>query len=320
MTKRETREIALPIIDIAGLRSGNIEERQNVGRHIRTACLDLGFMYISGHGVDPELQAEVFGKAKAFFTMPVERKLVLDMTLSPYNRGYERLGGQTLQEGAPPDLKEGFYIGEEIPMDHPRLRKSGFNLGPNQWPEGLRGFRETMEIYYGEMLRIGETMMSGIALSLGLPEDYFRDFCHEPLTALKLLHYPPQPANPQPSEKGCGEHTDFGGITMLMQDQNGGLQVHGSDNQWLDAPPIEDTYVVNLSDMIARWTNDKYRSTLHRVINISGNERYSIPFFYSGNPSHEIAALDCCLEEGEVPRYPPTTVEAHMREMYARTY
>ena len=313
-------ESALPIIDVSALRGGDADARRAVGREFRRACLDLGFMYVVGHGVDRALRADVLAQSAAFFAISDEKKLAIDMSLSPYNRGYEPLGGQTLEDGAPPDLKEGFYIGEEISLDHPRLRDGSFNLGPNQWPEDLPGFETTMMTYYAEMLALGETLMRGIALSLGLEEDYFADFCRDPLTALKLLHYPPQPANPDPGEKGCGAHTDFGGITMLMQDDNGGLQVLGKDGRWLHAPPVPDAYVVNLADMISRWTNDMYRSTLHRVINVSGKERYSVPFFFSGRPAHEVVALDCCLADGETPKYPPTTVEQHMRDMYARTY
>ena len=313
-------ESALPIIDVSALRGGDADARRAVGREFRRACLDLGFMYVVGHGVDRALRADVLAQSAAFFAISDEKKLAIDMSLSPYNRGYEPLGGQTLEDGAPPDLKEGFYIGEEISLDHARLREGSFNLGPNQWPADLPGFETTMMTYYAEMLALGETLMRGIALSLGLEEDYFADFCRDPLTALKLLHYPPQPANPDPGEKGCGAHTDFGGITMLMQDDNGGLQVLGNDGRWLHAPPVPDAYVVNLADMISRWTNDMYRSTLHRVINVSGTERYSVPFFFSGRPAHEVVALDCCLADGETPKYAPTTVEKHMRDMYARTY
>ena len=311
---------ALPIIDISALRGRDADARRAVGREFRRACLDLGFMYVVGHGVDRALRADVLAQSAAFFAISDEKKLAIDMSLSPYNRGYEPLGGQTLEDGAPPDLKEGFYIGEEISLDHARLREGSFNLGPNQWPADLPGFETTMMTYYAEMLALGETLMRGIALSLGLEEDYFADFCRDPLTALKLLHYPPQPANPDPGEKGCGAHTDFGGITILMQDDKGGLQVLGNDGRWLHAPPVPDAYVVNLADMISRWTNDMYRSTLHRVINVSGKERYSVPFFFSGRPAHEVVALDCCLADGETPKYPPTTVEQHMRDMYARTY
>ena len=170
------------------------------------------------------------------------------------------------------------------------------------------------------MLRLGELLMQGIALSLDLPEDYFTEYCSEPLSRLRLLHYPPQPVNAHPDEKGCGAHTDFGGITMLMQDDNGGLQVLGRDGEWIHAPPVAGTYIVNLGDMMARWTNDLYRSTVHRVVNLSGRDRYSVPCFYSGRPTHLIASLPNCLGATGTAKYAPTTVEAHMREMYARTY
>ncbi|MEC7490169.1 MAG: 2-oxoglutarate and iron-dependent oxygenase domain-containing protein [Pseudomonadota bacterium] len=313
-------DASLPVIDMSPLRGTNESARQSVADDMREACHNLGFMYIVGHGIDPELQANVFSQAAAFFLLPENHKRAIDMSLSPHNRGYEPLGGQTLEDGSPPDLKEGLYIGEEIPADHPRLRHGSFNLGPNQWPEGLPGFEKTMMRYYVDMLSLGKTLMSGIALSLGLPDNYFTAFCHEPLTALKLLHYPPQPANPRPNEKGCGAHTDFGGITMLMQDANGGLEVLGKDDIWISAPPIPNAYVINLADMMSRWTNDTYRSTLHRVINMSGKERYSVPFFYNGNLAHKVVTLECCLKDGENPKYPPTTVEAHLREMYNRTY
>jgi len=317
---RHVSENALPVIDISGLKSPDAAIRQAVGDQIRSACLDLGFMYIVGHGVSAETRAAVFDEAAAFFALAEDRKLALDMNNSIGNAGYEALRAQTLESGAPPDLKEGFYIGEELAPDHPRVLAGGFNLGPNQWPAGAPGFRKVMSAYYDEMLALGETLMRGVALSLRLEEDFFEDFCTEPLAGLRLLHYPPQPANAHPDEKGCGAHTDFGGITMLMQDDNGGLQVMGADGEWLHAPPLANSYIVNLGDMVARWTNDRYRSTLHRVVNFSGRERYSIPFFYSGRLSHEVAALPGCLGEDETPKYPPTTVEAHMREMYARTY
>ena len=317
---RHLTDNALPVIDISGLRSKDPADRETVGAAIRTACLDLGFMYIVGHSISQELRKEVFDQTTAFFSLPEESKLAIDMKHSIGNAGYEPMRAQTLEAGAPPDLKEGMYIGEELPLDHPRVVAGGFNLGPNQWPEGMSVFRQTMNVYISEMLELGETLMRGVALSLKLKEDFFGDYCTDPLIGLRLLHYPPQPTNAEPKEKGCGAHTDFGGITMLMQDGHGGLQVMGADNEWFHAPPMADAYVVNLGDMIARWTNDQYRSTLHRVVNFSGQERYSVPFFYNGRLDHEVAALPGCLELGETPRYPPTTVEAHMRDMYARTY
>mgnify|MGYP003650156028 CR=1 FL=1 len=294
MGKLEARHVpenALPVIDISGLRSADSAVRKSVGDEIRAACLDLGFMYIVGHGVSAETRSAVFAETAAFFALPEERKLALDMKNSVGNAGYEPMRAQTLETGGGNSAMR-----ENQTMDRCRSAQSDRLNRPRP--------------------RCG----GGVALSLRLEEDFFADFCTEPLAGLRLLHYPPQPANAHPDEKGCGAHTDFGGITMLMQDDNGGLQVMGADGEWLHAPPMADSYIVNLGDMVARWTNDTYRSTLHRVVNFSGRERYSIPFFYSGRLSHEVAALPGCLPDGQTAKYPPTTVEAHMRDMYARTY
>lgn len=303
---------SLPIIDLSDLLSG---DPADVARAIGKACRETGFFYISNHGIDPSLQQAVFTEARRFFALPEQDKRALDKAHSRANRGYEALRAQTLEPGAPADLKEGFYIGVEQAADDLR-----FNHGPNQWP-ALPGFRPVMEAYRDALDALASRLMGAIALSLGLPQDYFAGFCQDSMSTLRLLHYPPQPANPLPGEKGCGAHTDFGGLTLLLQDENPGLQVfdHGA-GQWLRADPIPGTCVVNLGDMIARWTNDRYRSTLHRVVNLSGAERYSVPFFFSGNPDHLVECLPTCLAPGETPSYAPVTVEQHHREMYRRTY
>ncbi|MCH2556256.1 MAG: isopenicillin N synthase family oxygenase [Alcanivorax sp.] len=312
---------ALPIIDISGLRSPRAADRRAVGLALRAACTDKGFFYIREHGIDAALQARVFKASRAFFALPMEHKRRVDMAHSPANRGYDPLRGQTLEAGAPPDLKESYYIGEERGPDDPKVRAGKFNHGPNQWPAEVPDFRPAIEAYYRAMTALSERIMAGLALSLDLREDFFADFCVEPQAIVRLLHYPPQPANPAPNEKGCGAHTDFGGITLLLQDDNAGLQVWDeASGGWLHADPIPGTYVVNLGDMIARWTNDRYRSTVHRVVNVSGHERYSVPFFYSGNPDHEVRCLPGCLAQGEQPKYPPVTVEQHIIDMYRRTY
>lgn len=312
--------LALPIVDISGLDSTDPAARAEVGAAIRAACRDKGFMYVTGHGIDADLRAEVLAQAARFFALPDAEKAAVGMDRSPCNRGWEPMGGQTLEAGAPPDLKESFYSGEHLSMDDPRVAAGKFNHGPNQWPAGQPEFRAAMEAYFDAMQVLGGRLMRGLALSLDLAEDHFAPFCHDPMSNLRLIHYPPQPANPQPGEKGCGAHTDWGALTLLMQDDAGGLQVWDEAAGWMDAPPLADSYVVNLGDMIARWTNDRYRSTLHRVVNVSGRERYSVPFFYSGNPDEPVVCLPGCATEAAPARYAPTTVEGHLREMYARTY
>ncbi|MGG7566020.1 isopenicillin N synthase family dioxygenase [Rhodovulum sp. DZ06] len=319
LSARAVDAAALPVIDVSALSSSDPAARAATGAALRAACLDKGFFYCAGHGIPQGLVDAAFAETRAFFDRPEAEKLAVDKALSPCNRGYERLGGQTLEAGAGPDRKEGFYIGLELPEDDPRVAAGRFNRGPNLWPRDQPGFRPVMRAYFAAMQDLGERLMRGIALSLDLPEDHFDAFCRDPLATLRLLHYPP--ATGAAGERGAGAHTDFGGLTLLLQDDNGGLQVFDNKtDSWIAAAPIPGTFVINLGDMIARWTNDRYRSTLHRVVNSSGKERYSIPFFYVGNPDVEVTALPGCLAPGEAPKYPPTTVEGHIQEMYRRTY
>lgn len=296
----------LPIIDIATLEAAQ-------GQAIRAACLDHGFFYVAGHGVPQPLIDATAAQAKALFALPLAAKIALHMKHSRAARGYSPIGGQVLDPGKPADLKESFYIGPELEADHPFVQAGYFNCGPNQWP-ALPDFRLVTQDYIAAMLVVAEKLMRGVALALGLPEDHFVAFCREPVCTLRLLRYPPQPADALPQQIGAGAHTDFGAITLLWQDDEGGLEVQSPDG-WIEASPIPGTFVVNLGDLMARWTNGRFRSTRHRVIN-RGGERYSLPFFYNGHPEHPIVPID----PDELPLYAPTTVEGHLREMYQRSY
>jgi len=312
---------ALPIIDIGGLSSSSLTERKAVAERLRAACLDNGFFYIVNHGVPEQIITSLFDETRRFFDSPAAVKSAVDKSLSFCQRGFEPMRAQTLEAGSPPDLKESFYIGPELSLDDPGVVARRFNHGPNLWPVGMRRFQPVTEAYFNTMLDLSRTLMRGLALALHLDEEYFAAYCSNPHATLRLLHYPPQPANAAPGEKGAGAHSDFGGITLLLQDEVGGLQVQGkTKSEWIHATPIPGTFVVNLGDLIARWTNDRFRSTVHRVVNASGRERYSVPFFFSGNPDQVVECLPSCLEGGEAPKYPRTTVEGHLREMYRRTY
>lgn len=311
----------LPIIDISGLRNGDLADRRRVARQIRLACLDKGFFYISGHGISEQLIDKVLAQAKRFFDLPLDQKMALDKATSKANRGYEPLSGQRLEEGTPPDLKESYFVGSELPPDDPRVLRGQFGRGLNQWPDTLPGFRDELEHYYAAMTELGGRLYVALALSLELEEDYFETFYSEPLNTLRMIHYPPQPAHTDPDQKGCGAHTDFGGLTLLLQDSVGGLQVWDEGaGAWIDAKPVANTYVVNLGDFISLWTNNTYRSTMHRVINASGRERYSVPFFVNGDPDFQISCIPSCLAAGETSKFPPTTITEHFKAMFSKTY
>ena len=307
--------MAPPIVSLAGMRSPDPARRRAVGDAVRAACLDKGFLYIADHGVPALLIDAVFAQTRRFFALADSEKAAVHMQLCPNRRGYEPRRGQTLEAGQPADLKEGFYLGNEREAGDPRVRDGLFNHGPNQWPVNLPGFRETLSTYYVQMEDLCRLTMRAVALALHLPEDRFGLFCEDAVSNLKLLHYPPQPPNAAPGEKGCGAHTDWGAITCLLQDDSGGLQVWDAAAGWIDAPPIPGTYVLNLGDLMARWTNDRFRSTLHRVVNLSGRERYSVPFFLTGRADHEVT----CLND-EVPKYAPTTPLRHLQEMLDASY
>jgi isopenicillin N synthase-like dioxygenase len=286
-----------------------------IAAEMRRACVDKGFFYIENHGIPAVLIDAVLREASGFFALPIAERLAVGRAFSPCGRGFEPFGGQQLERNGVPDLKEAFDLGVDLPPDDPRVIAGKANCGQNQWPLGLPLFRSTMESYFQAMLDLSIRLMGAVALSLDLPEDYFAGFCREPVALLRFLHYPRQPAEPFPGEKGCGAHTDWGAITLLLQDDAGGLQIRDPVHGWVNAQPRAGAFVVNLGDLTARWTNNRYRSTEHRVINLSGRDRYSVPFFLDGNPDYLVTCLPGCSGRADPAKYPPVTVAGHTEEM-----
>jgi isopenicillin N synthase-like dioxygenase len=308
----------LPVIDVSALRSANPDDYRQTAVEIDHACRQFGFFYVSGHGTQPTLIRDVWAMTRSFFDLPEEVRQRLSIRHSTAGRGYEGIGTQALGASGNPDFKESFYLGlEPDPKRPPEMRAYG--EGPNQWPEEIQGFKSVMQRYIAEMQGLAARLMRGIGMALNLPPTYFDPFLTDPLARLRLLHYPPS-ADRQAPLNGAGAHTDFGGLTLLLQDENGGLQVwdQGSGD-WIDADPIPDTFVVNLGDLIARWTNEAYRSTQHRVLNVSGRRRYSVPFFMHGNVDYVVNCIPSCVQPQNPPRYPPVTVGEHYRERFARS-
>jgi isopenicillin N synthase-like dioxygenase len=316
------RPKTIPVIDLSGA-----ADDATTAAAIHRACRETGFFYVAKHGVPQTLIEAQFAWTKRFFDLPLDAKLAIDMKRSPTTAGYEPIGGQWLDsqdanaEVAPPDLKESFYCGMELPDDHPWTVRRLRGFGHNQWPAQLPGFREQMLAYRTAVSTLGDRLLSLLALSLELPGDWFAPYFDMPLGTLRLIKYPPHPANAAANQIGAGAHTDWGGITILAQDDVGGLEVRNAAGDWIEAPPLPGTFVINLGDLMARWTNGIYNSNMHRVKNNkSGRDRYSVPYFYGPRPDAVIEAIPSCVT-GEFPRrFATCTASEHMSEMFQRSY
>jgi isopenicillin N synthase-like dioxygenase len=310
----------LPLIELADLYSDNLQRRRAIASKLRAACLKHGFFYATATPIGTAEMADALDAARQFFALPEPVKLAISKEGSPAGRGYEHFSAQRLEAGAQADLKEGFVIGPDIPDDDPRV-VAGWPLhGMNQWPDGLPvSWRSLLEGYYAKLDELAGRIMRGLALSLDVDEYHFDGCCRDATASLRLLHYPPQPANAGADARGAGAHTDWGAITILLQDDVGGLQVHDGGDNWIDAPPIPGSFIINLGDLVPRWTNGLYRSTMHRVINKSGRERYSMAFFFDGRGDYVSECIPTCLAPGEVPKFEPLSVNEHLAEMFRRT-
>ena len=277
---------SIPIIEISSLIRGT-DGRHAVAEMIGRACRECGFFYITGHGVDEGLQNRLEQLSRLFFAQDVETKLKIGMAHGGRAwRGYFPVGDE-LTSGQP-DLKEGIYFGAELGEDHPMTRAGVPMHGPNLFPSNIPGFRETVLEYMDVMTELGHALMRGIALSLGLDESYFAErYTGEPLVLFRIFNYPAQATA---TGWGVGEHTDYGLLTILRQDESGGLQVK-SQSHWIEAHPIHGSFICNLGDMLDRLTGGLYRSTPHRARNISGRDRLSFPFFFDPNFNAAIEPL-----------------------------
>ena len=268
----------IPIIDIAPLQISSGLSRP-VAEQLGQACRQHGFFYITGHRVDEGLQQRLEALNREFFAQSLEAKLAIAMAKGGRAwRGYFPVGDE-LTSGQP-DLKEGLYLGAELSDDHPLVQAGTPLHGRNLFPETIPELRQTVLDYMAAMTELGHTVMRGIALSLGLEADYFEQrYTRDPLVLFRVFNYP---ANDDGDRWGVGEHTDYGLLTILKQDHLGGLQVKSQGN-WIEAPPIANTFVCNIGDMLDRITGGFYRSTPHRVKNVSGHDRISFPFFFDPN-------------------------------------
>ncbi len=308
----------IPIIDVRPLHNG-ATDLAAVSRAVGHACRETGFFYVVGHGIAPELVRRVFALSQQFFGMPLAQKERAAFSGPSGNRGWIRLGNETLDPGKPFDMKEAFNIGLELPPDDPDIVAGKPFRGRNVWPE-LADFRATMLAYFDACWGLGRTLHHAFAIDLDLPPDYFATTFDRPMATLRLLHYPPAPPRIQDGQLGAGVHTDYGNVTLLATDDVGGLMVRHRSGEWIKAPVIADALVCNIGDCLMRWTNDVYVSTPHKVENPPGRDRYSVAFFLDPNPDVEVACLPTCVAPGSAPKYEPITAGDFLHSRLAPTY
>lgn len=303
MISRTATADEVPVLDLSPLNEGG--DLQELAAMLRQACVTTGFFYVRNHGIPAPVFDGVFEATRRYFELPETQRLTHRMD-DRFRRGFMPQGINQ-HPGYAPDIKESYEIGVDLPLDHPDV-VAGLPLhGPNRWPAECGWLKEAAERYFDETTALGKRLLRVFAVSLDMPPDHFLQWCTNPMVQMRLFHYPPQEsaAAPVGNERafGVAPHTDYGMITLLSQDPIGGLELRKRDGEWIAAPFIPGTLVVNLGDLFQRWTNDLYRSNPHRVVNRTGRERFSIPTFFNLDYSAPVSCLPSCQDVDTPPRY-----------------
>jgi isopenicillin N synthase-like dioxygenase len=326
----------VPVIDISPYRRGDRIGRRALAAEVDRTCRDIGFMVIAGHGVEPALIEAVESASRAFFDLPLPEKMRIVRPAPDVTRGYMPMkaevlvrsrGGNALGNQNAGDLNESLMIGPVDVNDTPYYTSpaAGRHFAANLWPERPADLRAAYEAYYRVVDGLAIDLMRIFALALDLPEHYFDSSVDRSISRLRVRNYPAPEVAPEPGQLRAGAHSDYGSLTILKtEDRPGGLQVQSSAGEWLDVPHLPGCFVVNIGDMLARWTNDRWVSTLHRVVNppvehAAQSRRQSVVFFQNPNYDAVVACLPSCTDSSHPPKYPPTTSGGHLREKFLAT-
>lgn len=302
----------IPVLDIGPYIGGDPGAAAPLARAVARACEDTGFFVVANHGVPPRLVEDTFSVAAQFFALAETDKLALK--IGRYNIGYLPFGGQVVRhspvnQNTRPNFSESFYITRDRTPDHPDIVNGKPLVGLNRWPPDMPGFRAATTAYYAAMEAMTTRLVSVFAMALDLPPNYFADAFAEPNCTIRLIHYPPHP-NPDDNEFGFAPHTDNNFITFLAQSALPGLEVRTAEGEWIRPPAVPGTFVVNTGAMLARYSNDCFRATPHRVVNRNGASRYAIPFFLGPNHDSIVDCVPTCIGPDNPPRYEPITYGA----------
>jgi isopenicillin N synthase-like dioxygenase len=317
MTRVISQPSRVPVVDLAGGGVADPDAMAAAAAQIALACRTTGFFYVVNHGVPAGLCRRVMAQTQALFDLPNAQKCSLDITKSKFMRGY--FGhGQDRSDGVNDDVKEGFDLAADLALTDPLVAAGVPFYGPNVWPASLPAFKPVMNAYHRRMMDLGLDVLAAIGRGLGVEKNFFAENFRKPIAQLRLLRYPP-PAPGQAPPIGAGEHTDFGWITMILQDGTGGLEIRGPDGGWIAVPEIAGSFVVNIGDLLQRWTNDHYLATLHRVVNASGRPRYSAAFFMDPDYHAQVECLPGCVSPARPANYRPILVGDYMARRFAET-
>jgi isopenicillin N synthase-like dioxygenase len=314
---------AIPVIDVGPAFRGEPGGLEAVAAQVGRASERVGFFYVAGHGVDPAIVEAAFAASREFHALPLPDKLALKLNENnigylPVNESMQR--ASTVHKATRPNFNESFFISHDRDAAHPDVVAGTPLRGRNRWPAGHAGMRRAMLAYFTALERVGEQILPVLARALDMPARHFDPFfANEAHINLRFLHYPPQ-AIDDDEQFGQGPHTDNSFMTFLAREDVPGLAVRLPSGEWLAPPVIDGTFLVNLGNMMKRWSNDRFLSTPHGVLNDSGRDRYSIAFFYSPNVDAVIECLPSCVSADNPARYPPAVYGDLVRAFYSANY
>ena len=305
----------IPLLDVAQFLAGEPGALEQVAGELRNALEQVGFYYLAGHNVSPETVRGAFDACREFHAQTLEAKLAIKA--NAHNLGYMPVNGYVsrsskVEEAKKPNLVEAVFFKRELPADHPHVRANLRFRGRNQWPDGLPAFRAAVLSYCDAMEALCKSMLPVYARALELDANYFDAGFDDPMYTLRMSHYPPAEAG-EADQYGVAPHTDSSFLTMLAQSELPGLSIRMPDGEWVDAPVLADAFLVNSGDMLRRWTNHRFLSTAHRVVNRNpGRDRYAIPFFFDASYEYPMACLPTCQSADNPARFEPTTYRDYM--------
>jgi isopenicillin N synthase-like dioxygenase len=321
----------VPVIDVAPFRAGDAAAKRRVAAEVGRAVDGIGFLVITGHGIDGGFVDQVRAVSNAFFDLPEEEKRRVARPGPDNARGYIPLEAESVGRSqgvdVPGDLNESLMIGpvDVGSGDYFFGPAAGKHFHPNLWPARPAELRGLYEAYFRAMGGLAADLMAMFALALDLPEAFFGDKIDRHISRLRVRNYPAPTVPPKPGQLRAGAHCDYGSLTILRtEDKPGGLQVMNAEGEWRDVPIVPDCFIVNIGELMARWTNETWKATLHRVVNppedkASASRRLSLVFFHNPNYDAPVAALPGTVKPGEAPKYPPTTSGEHLRAQFVRT-